>query len=208
MSCHDKLCRVLRQSIHDASDLVSKRKKTAHNGLAVWKASRIFSLPQGFLEPLMPCKFSIIIFSVVQLLYYRFTQHISPGISSELRSLFYTKKLKILESAETMNNPEKFDTKESPTVGGSDKVAESFSVGRSEQIAIAPKTPVKCSTLIRSFESPDNANNVNSGRLGSSFGSVEKEPPPSKDQELDLSLMNEVKRDHYGVPLKLEKTKQ
>ncbi|KAG6659686.1 sister chromatid cohesion 1 protein 2 isoform X1 [Carya illinoinensis] len=159
--------KVLRQSIHDASDLVSKRKKTAHNGLAVWKASRIFSLPQGFLEPLMPC------------------------ISSELRSLFYTKKLKILESAETMNNPEKFDTKESPTVGGSDKVAESFSVGRSEQIAIAPKTPVKCSTLIRSFESPDNANNVNSGRLGSSFGSVEKEPPPSKDQELDLSLMNE-----------------
>lgn len=94
-----------------------------------------------------------------------------------------------------MSNPKKFDTQESPTVGGSEKVAESFSVGRSEQIAIAPKTPVKCSTLIRSFESPDNANNVNSESLrpASLLGSVEKEPPPSKDQELDLSLMNEVK---------------
>jgi len=65
-------CRVLRQSIYDASDLVSKRKKPPHNALAAWKAYRISILHQGFLEPLIPCKFSMTIFSVVQLLYYLF----------------------------------------------------------------------------------------------------------------------------------------
>lgn len=64
--------RVLRQSIHDASDLVSKRGASRRNALAVWKTSRISSLHQGFLEPLMPCKFAIIIFSVVQILCYPF----------------------------------------------------------------------------------------------------------------------------------------
>jgi hypothetical protein len=64
--------RLLRQSIHDASDLVSKRRKSPRNALAAWKASRISILPQVFLEPLIPCKFAMTIFSVVQLLCYLF----------------------------------------------------------------------------------------------------------------------------------------
>lgn len=124
-----------------------------------------------------------------------FTQCTSVGISSELRSLFYTKKLKILESAATMDKPKKLDMPESPSVGGSEKIAESSTVDRSEQIGLAPETPVKHPTSIRSFESPNDAKIPNSEevRPAISFGSVEQEPSPCKDQELDLCLMNEVK---------------
>jgi hypothetical protein len=126
-----------------------------------------------------------------------FTRCTSVGISSELRSLFYTKKMKILESAATMDKPKKLDMPESPSVGGSEQIAESSTVDRSGQIALAPETPVKHPISIRSFESPNDAKIPNSEgvRPASSFGSVEQEPEPSphKDQELDLCLMNEVK---------------
>ncbi|XP_065637125.1 LOW QUALITY PROTEIN: sister chromatid cohesion 1 protein 2 [Quercus suber] len=207
---------VLRQSIHDASDLVSKRGASRRNALAVWKTSRISSLHQGFLEPLMPC------------------------ISSELRSLFYTKKLKILQSSElpvgisehmpesptvgrsehkpespnigtsehkpespnvgtSENRPESPNVDrseykpESTTVGRSEHKPESLTVARSEEIVIAPETPVKCSTSIRSFESPKNTENPDfeGVRPASSFGDVEKEASMRKDWDLDFNLMNE-----------------
>lgn len=134
-----------------------------------------------------------------------FTQPTSVGISSELRSLFYTKKLKILESAEIMDKPKKLDMPESPTMGRSEQIAESSTVDRSKQIAIAPETPVKHPTSIRSFESPNDAKNPNSEGVSpaSSFGIVEEEPSPCKDQELDLCLMNEVNNDHHRVAFKL-----
>uniref|UniRef100_A0A2N9G8Z7 Rad21/Rec8-like protein C-terminal eukaryotic domain-containing protein n=1 Tax=Fagus sylvatica TaxID=28930 RepID=A0A2N9G8Z7_FAGSY len=183
---------VLRQSIHDASDLVAKRGRSHRNALAAWKASRISSLPHGFFEPLLPC------------------------ISSELRSLFCTKKLKIPQSAElpldisehkpasptvgrSEHKPEsptvgRSEHKpESPTVGRSEHKPESHTVGRSEQSVVAPETPIKCSTSIRSFESPENAKNpdLDGVRPAYSFGSVEKEASLSKDQEYDFNLMNE-----------------
>lgn len=52
-----KMHRVLKASIYDAGDLVSKRRKLAHTALAVWRASR--SLYNVFFEPLIPCKFDI-----------------------------------------------------------------------------------------------------------------------------------------------------
>ncbi len=72
---------------------------------------------------------------------------------------------------------------------------ESPTVGRSEQSVIAPETPIKCSTSIRSFESPETAKNpdLDGVRPAYSFGSVEKEASLSKDQEFNLNLMNEVK---------------
>ncbi|KAK4603355.1 hypothetical protein RGQ29_012054 [Quercus rubra] len=207
---------VLRQSIHDASDLVSKRGASRRNALAVWKTSRISSLHQGFLEPLMPC------------------------ISSELRSLFCTKKLKILQSSElpvgisehmpesptvgrsehkpespnigtsehkpespnvgtSENKPESPNAgrseykPESTTVGRSEHKPESLTVARSEEIVIAPETPVKCSTSIRSFESPKNTENPDfeGVRPASSFGDVETEASLRKDRDLDFNLMNE-----------------
>ena len=80
-------------------------------------------------------------------------------------------------------------------MGRLDHKLESPTVGRSEQSVIAPETPIKCSTSIRSFESPDNAKNpdLDGVRPACSFGSVEKEAPLSKDQEYDFNLMNEVK---------------
>ena len=42
-------------------------------------------------------------------------------------------------------------------MGRLDHKLESPTVGRSEQSVIAPETPIKCSTSIRSFESPENA---------------------------------------------------
>lgn len=53
---------VIKQYIEDASNLVCKRKKTPHTALAAWRAHQVSSLPQSFLEPLIPCKFTLIIY--------------------------------------------------------------------------------------------------------------------------------------------------
>lgn len=49
--------RKLKQSIFDASDLVSKRRKCPCSALTAWKASQISRLSSGFSMPLMSCKF-------------------------------------------------------------------------------------------------------------------------------------------------------
>ncbi|KAK0591097.1 hypothetical protein LWI29_035601 [Acer saccharum] len=97
---------VMKQCLDDASDLVSKRRKAPRTALSAWKAFRISNLSQGFLVPLLPC------------------------MSSELSPLFCLKKLKILETAETLESPER----------------KSSTVRKSlEQIAIPPETPIgKC----------------------------------------------------------------
>ncbi|PON45303.1 Rad21/Rec8-like protein [Parasponia andersonii] len=98
---------VLKKFINDASDLVSKRRKVVHSA-SVWKAKASRILHHDFFEPLLPC------------------------VSSELRSLFSEKKLKILEFANSVEPPKELDISEIPTVGISD----------SERIGIAPETPV------------------------------------------------------------------
>ncbi|KAK7841304.1 sister chromatid cohesion 1 protein 2 [Quercus suber] len=163
---------VLRQSIHDASDLVSKRGASRRNALAVWKTSRISSLHQGFLEPLMPC------------------------ISSELRSLFYTKKLKILQSSELPVGISEH-MPESPTVGRSEHKPESPNIGTSEH---KPESP-NVGTSENRPESP----NVDRSEYKPESTTVEKEASMRKDWDLDFNLMNEEidlcgadNEEHYG----------
>ncbi|KAL5793364.1 hypothetical protein ACOSP7_001958 [Xanthoceras sorbifolium] len=108
---------VIKQCLEDASDLVSKRRKAPCTSLTAWKAFRISNLSQGFLVPLLPC------------------------ISSELSSLFCLEKSNILETAETVESPER----KSSTVGKSLEqiaIAPETPTGRSlENMAIAPETP-------------------------------------------------------------------
>ena len=83
--------------------------------------------------------------------------------------------------AETLERPGKLDIAESPTAGGS-----------LEQIAIAPETPIQCTTLLRSFESPERPDIYDED--GQSSETVKKEICRNLDQELDLNLLNEVKQ--------------
>ncbi|CAI0456882.1 unnamed protein product [Linum tenue] len=46
---------IVKRSIQDPSDLVSKRRKVPHTGLAAWKAYRLLDLHQCLMEPLIPC---------------------------------------------------------------------------------------------------------------------------------------------------------
>lgn len=48
--------RTLRQGIHDASDLICKRRRAPHTFLDAWKADIIINLEQTFMDPLVPCK--------------------------------------------------------------------------------------------------------------------------------------------------------
>lgn len=92
---------------------------------------------------------------------------------------------------ETLERPGKLDIAESPAAGGS-----------LEQMAIAPETPIQCTTLVRSFESPERPDIYDADGLRSK--TVEKEICRSLDQELDFNLLNEDmntsgdNQEHYG----------
>ncbi|XP_022134003.1 sister chromatid cohesion 1 protein 2 isoform X3 [Momordica charantia] len=82
----------LKQSIYDASDLVSKRRKCPHSALTAWKASQISNLSFGFSVPLMSC------------------------VSSDLRSLLSETRVNISQSAEMLKSPENLDAPSSPVL--------------------------------------------------------------------------------------------
>ncbi|KAG5534739.1 hypothetical protein RHGRI_022754 [Rhododendron griersonianum] len=92
---HDHLggTRLVKESIDDSSDLVSKRKKAPYTPLHAWKAHKIANLPHTFLEPLFHCEFSL-----------------------ELRSLSSKKELKSPEAVEPVEVPEKIGEIGSPAV--------------------------------------------------------------------------------------------
>ncbi|KAJ6421771.1 hypothetical protein OIU84_029042 [Salix udensis] len=69
------------------------------------------------------------------------------------------------------NVPGKFPDSRSPTAGGS-----------LEQLAIAPETPIQCTTLLRSFESPERTDIYDED--GQSSETVKKEICRNLDQEL------------------------
>lgn len=85
--------KLVKESIDDSSDLVSKRKKAPYTPLHVWKAHKIANLPHTFLEPLFHCEFSL-----------------------ELRSLSSKKELKSPEAIEPVEAPEKIGEIGSPAV--------------------------------------------------------------------------------------------
>ncbi|XWS15310.1 hypothetical protein CRYUN_Cryun35bG0084900 [Craigia yunnanensis] len=129
---------IMRQWIKNASDLVSKRGKGGHTAMAARKTRWISNLPLSFSEPSVPC-------------------------TSELKSLYCGKRLRLLESVKIMKPPEKIDNFELPAVGGSFEQAEIAPEtveirdppdklnlsecppfdGSSQQAGIAPQTPVR-----------------------------------------------------------------
>ena len=121
----------------------------------------------------------------------------SAGVSSELRSLFSEKKLKIRTSVKSVEPPKELDIPKRPTVG------------ISEQMSIAPETPVQRRTLAKSLESPVSPQTPNCDRgrpelfeiLEQEPASIrdqepaptrDQDPAPTGDQELNLSLIDEV----------------
>ncbi|PRQ53942.1 hypothetical protein RchiOBHm_Chr2g0172121 [Rosa chinensis] len=105
----------IRQSIHDASDLVAKKKEVPKNAHAVWKTNRIGNLAQNFLEPLISSDLTVIFFLIHLLSLFPFwfisceTIHnpisvILLDVSQELRSLSCKRKFRKLRST-----PEKLD---------------------------------------------------------------------------------------------------
>ncbi|XP_062105500.1 sister chromatid cohesion 1 protein 2-like [Humulus lupulus] len=111
---------VLKKGIVDASDLVSKRIKVAHSAISVWKAKYSQILHHNFFEPLLPC------------------------VSSELRSLFSEKKLKIVDYAKSVEPRKELNISEIPP----------FYLSNPEQIGIAPETPVQRARLTNSLKCP------------------------------------------------------
>ena len=49
-------CRMLREAIEDATDLVQQRRKAPHTLLDTWKVAKVGSLPYTFLDPMIPCR--------------------------------------------------------------------------------------------------------------------------------------------------------
>lgn len=179
--------------------MVSKRKKVPQTALAVWKASRIVNLCCDFSEPLIPGNFLSLF--ILQFTSCRIVANyiFSAAVSQELVSLFCKKKLKITVPAKPVAPPEKLDAPESP------------SVVRSEQIEIAPETPILRSQAMKSFGSPKSPDATDMDIVTpETSGRVEKEEPPldseqaapsgyaeevrfmDRDQEHDFNLLNEV----------------
>ncbi|XP_062010314.1 sister chromatid cohesion 1 protein 2-like [Rosa rugosa] len=184
---------VIKQSINDASDLVSKRRKVPETALAAWKTCQLRNLSRNFLEPLI------------------------PSVSEELRSLFHKS---IIESAETVEPPEKLDVLEPPSTGRPEQVEiapgppvlEQIEIEPGtpilEKIEIAPGTPVLHSTSMKSFNSPKSPEAPDMDMvIPEPSGRIEEEPSmgneqaypsesvevPSLDkvQEHDFNLLNE-----------------
>ncbi|KAH1065097.1 hypothetical protein J1N35_030084 [Gossypium stocksii] len=217
---------IMRQWIKDASDLVSKGRKDGHTALGA-RRTWISSLPQGFLEPSVPC-------------------------TSELKSIYSGKRLRILKSVNIIKPPEQMDTSELPAVDGSFEQAELTPAtvemrdpavmlnlsksplfdGSSEQAGIAPQTPIRQSTslvvgeqteiapqtpvlyskLLRPFGSPkdlkfynldvgpENVDPTQSMEKEPSLNEiVEKESSVNKNEDLDLNLdMHSNEDDNQG----------
>ncbi|KAK9925479.1 hypothetical protein M0R45_033803 [Rubus argutus] len=201
---------VIRESIHDASDLVAKRRKVPKNALAVWKTRQIGNLAHNFLEPLI------------------------SNVSQELRSLLCKRKLRKLKIT-----PEKLDLLGCPRTGISEQKemmeslenvepSENIDVMdypctvRSDQTEIAPDTPVLRSKSIKSFHSPkspevpdmDIVRPETSGRIEKEplmradqafpSGTVEEVPSLDRDQEYDFNFLNEEAEFCEGVNPELD----
>ncbi|KAA3454228.1 sister chromatid cohesion 1 protein 2 isoform X2 [Gossypium australe] len=161
------LLHIIRQWIKDASDLVSKGGKDGHTALGA-RRTWISSLPQGFLEPSVPCNCSIRYISTSYFFSYASLLIILLTGTSELKSIYSGKRLRILKSVNVIKPPEQMDTSEPPAVDGSFEKAELTPAtvemrdppimlnlsksplfdGSSEQAGIAPQTPIRQSTSL------------------------------------------------------------
>ncbi|TKY63100.1 Sister chromatid cohesion 1 protein 2 [Spatholobus suberectus] len=168
--------KVLRKSIHDASDLVSNRRKSRCTLRTVQRESLISSLPNRFYEPLL------------------------PGCSSELQILSSKKKMKIPDSLQIVETSGNLDMSESQTVGSPEHiataplippqcpdVAESQASGSPEHIP----TPPCQETKGRSIEHPARTEIQNLDNLECSCPHESIEIEQSLEMNEALNLMDE-----------------
>jgi cohesin complex subunit SCC1 len=47
---------MMEEAIRDASDITQRRKKVPHTCLNTWKVANVGSLPDNFMDPLIPCR--------------------------------------------------------------------------------------------------------------------------------------------------------
>lgn len=160
-------CSIMLQWIKDASDLVSKGGKDGRTALGA-RRTWISSLPQSFLEPSVPCNCSIRYISTCYFSSYASLLIILLTGTSELKSVYSGKRLRILKSVNIIKPPKQMDTSEPPAVDGSFEQAEITPAtvemrdppvmlnlsksppfdGSSEQAGIAPQTPIRQSTSL------------------------------------------------------------
>ncbi|XWS24909.1 hypothetical protein CRYUN_Cryun27aG0025300 [Craigia yunnanensis] len=198
---------IMRQWIKDASDLVSKRGKGGCTALAARKTRWNSNLSQSFSEPSIPC-----------------TSELKPlYCGKRLRLLESVKIMKPPEKTDTSEPPAVGGSAEialgtvefrgrppklnlSPLFDGSSvqagiasqtPIRQSPSLVVGEQTEIAPQTPVLHSKSMRSFESPENLDEVGPQNVDPSQRIekepslneiVEKESSVNKDEDLDLNL--------------------
>ncbi|XP_057437468.1 sister chromatid cohesion 1 protein 2-like [Lotus japonicus] len=176
--------KVLKRSLIDTSDLISNRRQFRPTLLSKRRESCISSLPDGFNESFFPC----------------FLQ--------QLQSLF-SKKMKISDSLEIVEPPERLDVSKSQTVGSPEHIETSLrtppqgldplvtnetpgaldvsgcqTFDNPEHIATAPQTPPPCQNIqVRSVELPRRTEIQYSDNLGPSspHANTEKEQPSNPD---------------------------
>uniref|UniRef100_A0A9I9CTP9 Sister chromatid cohesion 1 protein 2 n=1 Tax=Cucumis melo TaxID=3656 RepID=A0A9I9CTP9_CUCME len=176
----------LKRSIYDARDLVSKRRKCPCSALTAWKASQISRLSFGFSMPLMSCvspELRSLFETIVNIS--KSTELVKSPENLDVPSspAFHTlvkmdSPVTIFKTGEHSNEPEisgsiaTYRSEQITTCVDRVAVSEASVLELStsepqisdglEQIAIAPGTPVRCSTSARLFRSPDSPKVSNS----------------------------------------------
>ncbi|KAG7033364.1 Sister chromatid cohesion 1 protein 2 [Cucurbita argyrosperma subsp. argyrosperma] len=165
-----------KRSIYDASNLVSKRSKCPRSGLAVWKASQISSVSPELKSLLSKTLVNISESAELVRSHENLDDPSSPAFDMLVKM---DSPVTVSKTGEHSNEPE---ISGSPTTYRSEQtttsvdrasvseasVLEQLSTSepqtsdRLEQIAIAPGTPVRCSTSARLFGSPDSPKVPNS----------------------------------------------
>ncbi|KAL0555921.1 hypothetical protein IC582_004423 [Cucumis melo] len=179
----------LKRSIYDARDLVSKRRKCPCSALTAWKASQISRLSFGFSMPLMSCvspelrslfETRVNISKSTELV--KSPENLDVPSSPAFHTLVkMDSPVTIFKTGEHSNEPEisgsiaTYRSEQITTCVDRVAVSEASVLELStsepqisdglEQIAIAPGTPVRCSTSARLFRSPDSPKVSNSNAI-------------------------------------------
>ncbi|KAK9698914.1 hypothetical protein RND81_08G140300 [Saponaria officinalis] len=150
---------LMKQSIKDASALICKRRKAPHTVIDIWRFHRFPLLLTNFSDPLIPC-----IAMELETIHCKKTTETQPSFNAAL------------EPVETTPVPGKLQPAASPRTPGDSR-------------ALAPGTPVRCSTAARVF---GNARGADSDGEGvQSYDNVKRDFV-LKEEDSGPKLMDEM----------------
>ncbi|KAL9231206.1 hypothetical protein vseg_006462 [Gypsophila vaccaria] len=150
---------LMKHSIKDASDLICKRRKGPHTIIDIWRFHRFPVLLKNFSEPLIPC-------AAVEL------ENVCCKKKTETQQPIVV----AVEPVETTQVPAKPQPVVSPTTPGDSR-------------ALAPGTPVRCSTSARVF---GNARGADSDGEGAQSSNNLKRDFVLEEEDLGPKLMDEM----------------